>query len=779
MANNNTNKNNFRPMSIDAMLDMERKEVLALLERGSEAPAPTTRSARSDSPYAARSPVRSMLDIAEEAAPTSSAASSSSRPAAATQGPVRSMLDVKAPPSPQLVRSMLDISAPAPDSPRRPGRSSTPSSPLMVPSEPVFRHQSSSGLGPHPRSRSDAGVKLAESRRSSRQDPIANYQFSSIMSHSSGPQSSLKWSSSRNSKRESGGSLGDALRGSESGLQLPTDRGRSPFGGSRIFPNQSKSPQAQNRRWGSRSRSPATFSAPPLPPGKAMLKDGQVVNLNNAYRKLSDANLIQSSGSLAQLPMRKKSVEAGEGRLVKDYVGPDGEHLESSDEEEEESSDDEDRGRKKSPRSLIHDTGDNGHSSIGSSSQSGGRQPLSLLAAAEQERKQTLERLPRRTRATQEMLTGTGSQVASQTKYQYRSLFDEPEIKVTNASGDAAKPSKGNRGVHPVTSYDQGLASATPSVMDSDEEAEMDDIKRAQNLSFTMTNVLETPEAHRAIRIIYRGDYTRIVQAAEEENHRLRKYLVATDLSDESTHALEWAIGTVLRDGDTLVAIYCIDEETGIAAAEGSQVPDEPKAIKEQAAAINLMTNTKLVPAQANLVSEFKRTSAFYLRSESNAGTPTGSPAPLYRGDRFKAEQERSRAVQQITDKVLRLLRKTRLQVRVIVEVLHCKNPRHLVTEVIDLVNPTLVVIGSRGRSALKGYVSCLSFISRRGGLANQRRSVILGSFSNYLVTKSSVPVMVARKKLRKQSKYKRTPVKQVNNISNPSAKSLANAKVD
>jgi len=30
---------------------------------------------------------------------------------------------------------------------------------------------------------------------------------------------------------------------------------------------------------------------------------------------------------------------------------------------------------------------------------------------------------------------------------------------------------------------------------------------------------------------------------------------------------------------------------------------------------------------------------------------------------------------------------------------------------------------------------------------------VLLGSFSNYLVTKSSVPVMVARKKLKKHSK--------------------------
>lgn len=46
-----------------------------------------------------------------------------------------------------------------------------------------------------------------------------------------------------------------------------------------------------------------------------------------------------------------------------------------------------------------------------------------------------------------------------------------------------------------------------------------------------------------------------------------------------------------------------------------------------------------------------------------------------------------------------------------------------------------MVVLGSRGRSALKG--------------------VLLGSFSNYLVTKSSVPVMVARKKLKKHAKYK------------------------
>lgn len=57
--------------------------------------------------------------------------------------------------------------------------------------------------------------------------------------------------------------------------------------------------------------------------------------------------------------------------------------------------------------------------------------------------------------------------------------------------------------------------------------------------------------------------------------------------------------------------------------------------------------------------------------------------------------------------------------------------------------------------------------------------SVILGSFSNYLVTKSSVPVMVARKRLRKAGKYRRTTMTQVNVLRNPSIRSLANAKID
>lgn len=57
-----------KPMSMEAMLDEERREVLALLE-GTSNPRPKSLSAlgaRSSSPYTTpRSPVRSMLDIGE------------------------------------------------------------------------------------------------------------------------------------------------------------------------------------------------------------------------------------------------------------------------------------------------------------------------------------------------------------------------------------------------------------------------------------------------------------------------------------------------------------------------------------------------------------------------------------------------------------------------------------------------------------------------------------------------------------------------------------------
>jgi len=58
--------------------------------------------------------------------------------------------------------------------------------------------------------------------------------------------------------------------------------------------------------------------------------------------------------------------------------------------------------------------------------------------------------------------------------------------------------------------------------------------------------ITSTPEAQSVVRAIRCGEYESIVKEAEESNNRVRKYLVATDLSGDVQHALECTFGMVL-----------------------------------------------------------------------------------------------------------------------------------------------------------------------------------------------------------------------------------------
>jgi nucleotide-binding universal stress UspA family protein len=226
--------------------------------------------------------------------------------------------------------------------------------------------------------------------------------------------------------------------------------------------------------------------------------------------------------------------------------------------------------------------------------------------------------------------------------------------------------------------------------VDSETEADLTDIKRAQKLSVNMTPIVSSPATSRSVRTLYRGDFSKMQQEAQDNQRRIRKYLVATDLSEEAAHALEWTIGTVLRDGDTLLAIYCVDEELGV---EGGADESHKEQVTAVANSIKSSVSTPLLgpaPAPSPLGLGFR------LETDSANASPVGRK-------RDKAEYDRYRAVQDITDRVSKLLRKTKLQVKVVIEVIHCKSPKHLITEVIDYISPTLVILGSRGRSALKG----------------------------------------------------------------------------
>lgn len=370
-------------------MDEERREVLALLgkrteqNRRSSSVASANRSvaSRSGSPFTpgVRSPMRSMLDFddgPETPPPTTGVARSSPRV------------------PPRTIRSMLDVGN---------------ASPTLTPIKQVFSAQNSpteanhrmqlGGNSPiHPRSMSDVSSQPSFGPRSPHTrgiDPTANYQFSDIITSHDTPaftprralQGSGANSAAAAAKRNS--SVAEIIRNADlSGLILPGGQnslhGRGPAPSARGSKAKSRSPHT---RLNTRSKSPgAALTTRTLSPaGRALIAESQL-DMQNAYRRLSDANLMRSGGSLSVLPLRKHSDgnDIGNGRLTKDYLSPDGDELaDTSDDDDNYSSDDDQASRgRKTARSFPDDL-PRSASAVGKD----GRQPLSLLAAAEEERR--------------------------------------------------------------------------------------------------------------------------------------------------------------------------------------------------------------------------------------------------------------------------------------------------------------------------------------------------------------------------------------------------------
>lgn len=185
--------------------------------------------------------------------------------------------------------------------------------------------------------------------------------------------------------------------------------------------------------------------------------------------------------------------------------------------------------------------------------------------------------------------------------------------------------------------------------------------------------------------------------ALEESGKRLRRYVVLSDMSDESRYAVEWAIGTVARDGDEIFVISVKEDESKV----------DPKNW-----------------------------------SDSD------------RAQKIKIQKERQTTTLVLVRQVTSLLQRTRLNITVTCQFLHAKNARHMLLDLIDFLEPTMVIVGSRGLGQLKG--------------------ILLGSTSHYLVQKSSVPVMVARRRLQR-------PLRKTNpaNLRHSPRVSLASASIE
>jgi hypothetical protein len=324
-------------MSLEAALDEERLDVIALLE-GRALPSHTKQTlaaARGSSPAnATRSPVRSMLDVGDGYTPTAARHAS-----IAGQG-VGVTKPSTVPYPTQTIRSMLDTTSPPP----------TPGDPVLNPSRATLDS---------PPLRSGGA----------RQGVEKGYNFEMLPTNEHGTLPKRVTQGGKKDKKSKGsffGSMDSGRSDTARALLGHTTKSRSPV------PGRSKSP-GLNRNNMNLMTSPNTYIS----------DSGKVIDMTSAYRRLSDGAMLQSRGALSGLPSRKGSDPArgeelapdGGIRLTKDY-DPEG-AVESSDN----SSDSSDEGWNSSSRRGRVRTRSNDDETEEET-----RAPKSLLAAAEDER---------------------------------------------------------------------------------------------------------------------------------------------------------------------------------------------------------------------------------------------------------------------------------------------------------------------------------------------------------------------------------------------------------
>lgn len=397
-------------MSLESALDEERREVMNILEgrfTQTRAPASSTTSpiGQTAGPVSAAPAVRSMLDIAGPAAPKPGSVAGTG-----TGATTSALKDTP------TTRSMLDPTSSPPPNRYAHGVSR---SPAHVKSSVGGLHRAQSDAASHP----PGTWPRPLSDRDRAVNPTQDYQFDMLPSIQS---QALPKRVTQGGKKQglTTGSMAAIMQGQELGpLPRGRDSGRhnSTAG---ILGGHSESPSSRiNNRAsspGSNMLNTNSFNLMPTP-GKFVTDGGKVIDMNSAYRRLSNVALLNSGGNLSNLPGRNtERVRAGSGevispsggvRLQKDYYeqGEDMEGaIESSDEDLTGSSAEDGwdsrslRGRRKSRRkrgakgtdadtedSETEKTSTGGATAgnLGMGRAAGPRKVKSLLAAAEEERK--------------------------------------------------------------------------------------------------------------------------------------------------------------------------------------------------------------------------------------------------------------------------------------------------------------------------------------------------------------------------------------------------------
>lgn len=145
------------------------------------------------------------------------------------------------------------------------------------------------------------------------------------------------------------------------------------------------------------------------------------------------------------------------------------------------------------------------------------------------------------------------------------------------------------------------------------------------------------------VTMVY-GDYAEKAQRSK----RPKRYVVASDGSEGSQYAINWAMGTVLRDGDETLIVSVME------------------------------TDTKLDSLQSQFEDPTRRHALQRVRSDM---------AILLANQAFV------------------LLQRTVLGVKVSCQAVHAHNAKHMLLDLLDFYSPTMLIVGSRGIEAIRGGV--------------------------------------------------------------------------
>jgi hypothetical protein len=535
---------------------------------------------------------------------------------------VRSMLDVD-PPTPRHGSiAGIGVGVTSPTSIRRAGKELDPSDPSSwtsphssKPSSPVLTKSSPILTRPRHSSETDRPVGLPKIQMHDK-DFEQNYQFDLASIPSSGPavRSPLE---SRRPREGSGSAMAAALSGDLGSLHvgLPAaGRGATPSRKSH-----SKSPSPQARKADGHN---ARLLSPTSPPPQLTTKMGTVVD-DQAHLRLTQTKSDSFS------TMTDDSEDPG--RITKDdiSVGED----EAVDTDDDQSSDeDETRGRSERRRRS-----ENGGGPVVKS-------PGSSATSSPEETK----RLPHSQQFVKSLL--------------------EPSISVTSPTGERLADGKAETG--PPTARRASTASAVT----DDEDDEAAAIRKAKSLGL-VESPLDTAVPNRHVQIMIRGDWMEFQQEADAGKRSTRSYLLCSDLSIEASYAMEWVVGTMMRDGDTLLVMNAIEDENApkTTESEKEQLTAEGNQAGEEASdAMDSLTRQTTLGGgtSTGLGKQLKYVPA------TEAESLTGSVDARKVG---RKEMERIRAVESLKTDFFKLVRKTTLQVRCMVEVIHCRSPKHLI----------------------------------------------------------------------------------------------------